>query len=70
MLQLFLPAVDGENINDAHEVALTWPVDHMDGVFAVWQQPAMMVPEVLKLCVTAVLWHRAVQLLEGDLLSR
>ncbi|TNN43199.1 hypothetical protein EYF80_046610 [Liparis tanakae] len=58
--------VDGENVYDAHKVAPVGPVDHVDRIFAVGQQPAVMLEEPLDVCVRAgpIVW--GVDLLEGN----
>lgn len=32
----FLPVIDSKNVYNPHKVPLVWPIDDMNGVFAVW----------------------------------
>lgn len=46
MLQSLPEGVDGENVNDAHEVALLRPIDDVQRVLQVGQQSSVLGSEV------------------------
>lgn len=49
MLQTLLQPVNGENVNDANEVALLGPIDHVERVLQVGQQAPVLGLQVWRL---------------------
>lgn len=55
MLKTLPQAVNCKNVDDANEVALLWPVDHVERVLQVWQQAPVLGLQVRQL---SLLWVR------------